>query len=81
MAGMEATLNRLKIYNRRMEGLEKGQAQDMAAVRAEVQLLQERRIATDQQLEVTKKALGALEEKHGAWKRETLELLKEVGDG
>lgn len=79
MAGMEATLNRLKVFNSRMEGLEQRQAQDMAGVRAEVQLLQERRLAAEQQLEVTRKALGALEEKHGAWKRETLELLKEVG--
>ena len=79
MAGMEATLNRLKVFNSRMEGLEQRQAQDMVGVRAEVQLLQERRVAAEQQLEVTRKALGALEEKHGAWKRETLELLKEVG--
>jgi len=78
MAGMEATLNRLKVFNSRMEGLEQRQAQDVAGVRTEVQLLQERRVAAEQQLEVTRKALGALEEKHGAWKRETLELLKEV---
>lgn len=78
LAGMEATVNRLKAFDARMETLERGHVQNMADVQAKVQALEEHRMETDRLVGATRRAVGELEERHGAWKMETLELLKEV---
>lgn len=78
LAGMEATLSRLRAFNARVDTLERAQAEGMAGLRQDIQVLQDKMAAATHQLEVAQQSLESVEEKHGAWRRETVELLKEV---